>query len=123
VTTFDVASGATKRETTAPASVENRIAIIDEDTGALLVDRPLAPYGSAFQRYHEPHQGTFCGKHIVFTARRSGLLAVFRLSDGELVYQYEHPHEIFRAAHDGNRLYVRSSDGTLAVLEAEGGEL
>ena len=122
-TTVDVSSGEVTRDRVTPTSAENRFVIVREATGEVLVDRPLGSYGAAFQRFQEPHQGVLCRNHIAFTTSDTGLLAVFRLSDGELVWQYEHSDELFRAAHDDNRLYVRCADGTLVVFEGEGDEL
>lgn len=122
VAVLDSSLGQVTHETVTPSSAENRFVILDEATGEILMDRPLAPYGAPFRHFQEP-RGTLCKNHIAFTTSDTGLLAVFRLSDGELVWQYEHPEELFRAVFDDNRLYVRCADGTLVVFEAEGEEL
>jgi outer membrane protein assembly factor BamB len=120
--TFDLASGQVGGKRSVPASGENRFLIVDETTGEIIVDRPLAPYGGPFQRFQEPQRGTVCKNHIVFTTK-SGLMAVFRLSDGELVWQHEHRDQLFYPVFEDKRLYVACADGTLVVFEAEGGEL
>lgn len=122
-TTLDTVSREISRETVAPATYENRFVILDEDTGAIIVDRPLAKYGPAFDQFLEPLQGTPCRNHMAFTVADTGLLVLFRLSDGEMVWHHEYDDELFGPVNDDNRLYVRCANGTLVVLEAEGGEL
>lgn len=120
--TFDLDSGQTVRETSAPSASENRLVIVDEASGQIVVDRPLASYGPAFRGVQEAYGGTLCKEHVVFTTR-SGLMAVFRLWDGELVWQHQHRDQLFSPAFEENRLYVACADGTLVIIEAEGGEL
>jgi outer membrane protein assembly factor BamB len=120
--TLDLGSGQVSRERSQPGTGENRFVIVDEATGEIVMDRPLAPYGEPFQRFQELWPGTLCKNHIVFTTQ-SGLLAVFRLSDGELVWRHEHGDELYSPVFEDNRLYVACADGTLVVFEAEGGEL
>lgn len=120
--TFDLSSGEISRERTIPAAGENRFVIVDEASGEILVDRALASYGGVFRRFQEPQPGTVCKSHIVFTTR-SGLLAVFRLSDGELVWQHQHRDQLFPPVFEDNRLYAACADGHIVVFEAEGGEL
>jgi outer membrane protein assembly factor BamB len=121
-TTLDLSSGQVARERSQPAAGENRFVIVDEATGDVLVDRPLAPYGGSFERFQEPQDGTLCKEHVVFTTR-AGLMAGFRLLDGELVWQHQHRAQLFSPVFEDNRLYVACADGTLVVFEAEGGEL
>jgi outer membrane protein assembly factor BamB len=120
--TIDVSSGQVTRERSQPATGENRFVIVDEATGKIVVDRPLAPHGEPFRGFREPQRGTLCKNHIVFTTR-SGLLAVFRLSDGELVWQHQHDDQLFPPVFEENRLYTACADGTIVVFEAEGEEL
>lgn len=120
--TFDLGSDQVIRERSEPAAGENHFVIVDEATGEIVVDRPLGPYGASFERFQEPYRGTLCKNHIVFTTQ-SGLMAVFRLSDGELVWQHQHRDQLFYPVFEGSRLYVACADGTLVVFEAEGGEL
>ncbi len=121
-TALDVSSGQVTRERSQPATGENRLVIVDEATGEIVMDRPLAPYGGPFQRFQEPWPGTQCKNHIVFTTQ-SGLMAVFRLSDGELVWQHEHGDELYSPVFEENRLYAACADGTIVVFEVEGEEL
>lgn len=120
--TFDLDSGQITRERSEPAATENRIVIVDAATGKIVVDRPLHPHGAAFKRVQEAYGGTICRNHVVFTAH-SGLMAAFRLSDGELVWWQEHRDQLFSPVFEDNRLYVPCADGTLVVFEAEGDEL
>ena len=120
--TFDLDSGQVTRERSWPAASENRLVIVDEATGKIVVDRALAPYGAAFERVQEAYGGTICRNHVVFTSK-SGLMAAFRLSDGELVWWHEHRDQLFSPVFEDNRLYATCADGTLVVFEAKGGEL
>jgi len=120
--TMDLGSGQAIRERSEPAAGDNHFVIVDEVSGEIVVDRPLAAYGAAFEHFQEPYRGTLCKNHIVFTTR-SGLIAVFRLSDGELVWQHQHGDQLFYPVFEDNLLYVTCADGTLVVFEAEGGEL
>lgn len=120
--TFDLDSGQITRERSEPAASENRLVIVDEAMGKIVVDRPLVPYGAAFRQVQEAYGGTICRNHFVFTSK-SGLMAAFRLSDGELVWQHQHSDQLFSPVFEDNRLYVACADGTLVVFEAEGGEL
>jgi outer membrane protein assembly factor BamB len=119
--TVDLDSGQLSRERSEPMTGDNRFVIADEETGAVVVDRPLTPYGEPFRRFQAPQRGTLCKNHIVFTTR-SGLMAVFRLSDGELVWHHEYGEQLFYPVVEDNRLYVASADGSVVVFEAEGGE-
>jgi len=120
--TFDLDSGRITRERSEPAASENRLVIVDEATGRIVVDRPLGPYGAVFKRVQEAFGGTICRNHVVFTAK-SGLMAAFRLTDGELVWWHEHRDQLFSPVFEDSRLYVPCADGTLVVFEAEGDEL
>ena len=82
----------------------------------------MGPYGTAFERLQEAYGGALCKSHVVFTSK-SGLMAAFRLTDGELVWSYEHRDQLFSPVFEDNRLYATCADGTLVVFEAEGGEL
>ena len=121
--TLNTVSGAISRETVGPDTHENRFVVLAEETGEILVDRPLESYGATFDRFLEPSQGTLCRDHVAFTVADTGLLVVFRLSDGEMIWHYEHGDELFSPVFDDNRLYVCCADGTLVVFEAEGEEL
>jgi outer membrane protein assembly factor BamB len=100
---------------------ENRLVIVDESSGAIVVDRPLAEYGPAFQRGQEVYGGTLCRSHVVFSSS-SGLLAVFRLADGELAWRHEYGDGLSPVFADG-RLYAATVEGDILVFEAHGGEL
>jgi len=120
-TMLDTTTGQVTRATIAPANGENRFVIVDESTGEVLVDRPLAPYGEPFRQFQEP-RGTLCKHHIVYV-NRAGLIVVLRLSDGEMVWHQQHAEQLYWPAVDGNRLFFPCVDGTLVVFEAEGEEL
>lgn len=120
--TFDLDSGQIARERSEVAVSENRLVIVDEATGKIAVDRPLAPYGAAFKQVQEAYGGAICRNHVVFTAE-SGLMAAFSLSDGELAWWHEHRDQLFSPVFEDNRLYVACADGNIVVFEAEGGEL
>jgi outer membrane protein assembly factor BamB len=120
--TFDLDSGQITRERSEPSASENRFVIVDEAGGQIVVDRPLVSYGAPFRRVQEVYGGGICRNHVLFTSS-SGLMALFRLSDGELVWQHEHRDQLFSPVFEDNRVYVACADGTLVVFEAEGGEL
>jgi outer membrane protein assembly factor BamB len=120
--TFDLGSGQVSRQHVAPASGENRFVIVDEATGEILADRSLVQYGEPFRDHQEPQRGTLCQNHVVFTTR-SGLMAVFRLSDGELVWHHQHRDQLFYPVFENNRLYVACADGSLVVFAADSGDL
>ena len=120
--TLDIGSGQVMRERSEPTTADNHFVIVDDATGEVVLDRQLGPFGEAFRRFQEVQRGTLCKNHIVFTTQ-SGLMAVFRLSDGELVWQRQHRDQLFYPVFEDNRLYVACADGTLVVFEAEGGEL
>ena len=100
---------------------ENRLVIVDQSSGAVLVDRPLSEYGLSFQRGQRVFDGTICRNHVVF-ASSSGLLAVFRLADGELAWQQEYGDRLSPEFAD-NRLYAATVAGDIVIFEAHGGEL
>jgi outer membrane protein assembly factor BamB len=103
-------------------SADNHLVIVDEDSGAIVVDRALSEYGSTFSRVQEAYGATICRNHILFTTS-SGLMALFRLSDGALVWQHEHGDYLFSPVVDDRRVYVTSAEGNLIVFDVEGGEL
>jgi len=105
-----------------PGVPTNRLIVLDTATGRVVADRALESYGDAFRMRHEPRRGTLCQDHIVFTTD-SGLMAVFRLSDGELVW-----HEFYESGprypiFDDGRLYACCTDGTVAMFEPDGARL
>jgi outer membrane protein assembly factor BamB len=96
--------------------------IVDGTTGAVVVNQLLSAHGPAFAQFQEPYGGTICRKHVLFTTN-SGLMALFRLSDGELAWQHEYGDRLYSPVADDNRVYVTSASGDLVMFEAEGGEL
>lgn len=102
-------------------AAENRLVIVEESCGAIVVDRPLSEYGPAFQRAQEVYGGTLCRNHVVFSSS-SGLVAVFRLTDGELAWQHEYGDGLAPVFADG-RLYAATVGGDILIFEAYGGEL
>jgi outer membrane protein assembly factor BamB len=106
----------------APTPTDNRLTIVNEATGAIDVDRPLSEYGPAFQRVQQVYGGTICRNHVIFTSN-SGLMALFRLTDGELVWQHEYQTHLFSPIFRDNRLYMATAAGDIVIFEAHGGEL
>ena len=100
---------------------ENRLVIVDQRSGAVVVDRALSEYGPAFQRGQRVFRGTICRNHVVF-ASSSGLLAVFRMADGELAWQQEYGGGLSPEFAD-NRLYATTVAGDIVIFEAQGGAL
>jgi hypothetical protein len=85
-------------------------------TGETIYDRSLSWLGELFswgQHVNNPAVGE---EHIVFSSRH-GLLAVFRMSDGELVWQYKYRDQLFDPVVVGNKIVVTSSDGNLLVFD------
>jgi outer membrane protein assembly factor BamB len=121
-TTLDLDRRVMIQERPGDLGAENRLLIVEEESGNVLVDRALAQYGLEFTGRLEPWRGTLCSSHIVFTTD-TGLLAVFSLSDGQLTCFHQHRDELFPGVYDGGRLYFSCADGTLVVFEGEGGEL
>lgn len=101
------------------ADFASHLVALHEPTGRVLYDLPLARHGGPFAAIQQPHQAGLGEKHIAFTTR-SGLIAVFRLVDGELVWSYEHEDEIYQPVVSGNRIYITANSGDLLVFEVEG---
>jgi outer membrane protein assembly factor BamB len=112
--------------TTAPPGekdpVVDRFLILDERSGEILLEKPLSSYGKKFEERQDPKQGTLGKHHIIFTTR-TGLMAAFRLSDGELAWTHQHHDEFFRLVVEENRVYATCADGTVVGFEWEGGEI
>jgi len=121
-TEIDLQSGRVGRSSRGGSAADHRFVIVDTAKGTILLDRPLAGYGSMFRMPHEPRRGTLCRNHIVFTTD-AGLIAVFRLSDGELIWSDSHPDALRYPVFAENRLYVPSDNGTVVMFEPEDGEL
>jgi outer membrane protein assembly factor BamB len=120
--TIDVASGETLRERLGLDASDNHMVIVDEATGTIVVDRALSEYGPAFRQPQKVHGGAMCRNHVVFTSS-SGLMALFRLSDGELVWQHDLPDHLFSPVFEDNRLYLPTAGGDIVMFEAYGEEL
>ncbi len=119
-TTFDLSTGGVEQKT--EGATGNRWVILDEATGAVLLNRDLGEYGPEFAAHQRPWFPTLGVNHIVFTTD-TGLVAIFRLSDGELVWRHQLPTEAFEAAVADNELFITCSDGTLYAFECQDGEL
>jgi outer membrane protein assembly factor BamB len=104
------------------AAADNRLVIVNEATGGIVTDRALSGDGPAFGRPHRVYGGALCRNHVIFTSS-SGLMAVFRLSDGELAWQFEYGDQLFSPAFEDNRLYIATASGDIVIFEAHGGEL
>jgi outer membrane protein assembly factor BamB len=100
------------------ADFASHLVALHEPTGRVIYDLPLARHGGPFAEIQQPRQAGLGEEHIVFTTR-SGLIAVFRLADGELVWSYEHDDEIYQPVVSGNRIYITASSGELLVFEVE----
>ena len=120
--TIDVASGETLRERVGPDVSDNHMVMVDEATGTIVVDRALSEYGPAFRQPQKVYGGALCRNHVLFTSS-SGLMALFRLSDGELVWQHDLQEHLFSPVFDDNRLYLSTAGGDIVVFEAYGEEL
>jgi hypothetical protein len=120
--TIDAASGAAVREPLGPDAADNRLVIVDEATGGIVADRALAGYGPAFGRPQRVYGGALCRNHVLFTSS-SGLMALFRLSDGELAWQHEYGEQLFSPVFEDNRLYIATARGEIVVFEPHGDEL
>jgi outer membrane protein assembly factor BamB len=120
--TLDTTTGDVIREHIRPQAAENRLVIVNGSTGEVVVNQLLSVHGPTFAQFQEPYGGAICRKHVLFTTN-SGLMALFRLSDGELVWQHEYGGYLFSPVVDENRVYVASTSGNLILFEAEGGEL
>jgi outer membrane protein assembly factor BamB len=119
-TTFDLSTGEVRREP--QAGTTNRLVILDKTTGRVLLDRDLSEHGPEFAARQRPEYPAVGCDHIVFTTD-AGLLAAFRLSDGELVWKHKLGVQPFEATVAGHEIYVPCADGTLLVFECEDGEL
>jgi hypothetical protein len=120
MTTFDLSTGDIVREM--GPSAPNRLVVLDERNGDILIDRDLAEDGPEFASQQMPSVPALGRRHVVF-ATDAGLIAVFRLSDGELVWKHRLPDQAWSQTVDGNEIYVPCADGTLLVFECEDGEL
>ncbi len=89
---------------------------LDETTGEVVFRTPLAKYGGDFAIHQNAVVGRPSGGYLPF-GTRSGLLALFRLSDGELVGSYKHKTQVYWPVLAGQRLFVTAADGTLLVFE------
>lgn len=97
------------------SSHEQHLVCLDEATGEVIYKTPLAKYGGDFAFYQDVLVGRPVGDYLAFGAR-SGLLAVFRLSDGELVWSYKYKAQVYWPVIEGHRLLVTSADGNLLVF-------
>jgi len=98
---------------------EQHLVCLDEATGEVIYKNSLAKYGGDFALYQDALVGRPVGDHVAFGAR-SGLLALFRLSDGELVWSYKHKTQVYEPVIAGNRLLVTAADGNLLIFEGQG---
>ena len=120
--TVDAASGTAVREQIGPDAADNRLVIVDEATGGIVADRALSGYGPAFGRAQRVYGGALCRNHVLFTSS-SGLMALFRLSDGELAWQLGYGEQLFSPVFEDNRLYASTASGDIVIFQAHGDEL
>jgi outer membrane protein assembly factor BamB len=95
---------------------EQHLVCLDETTGAVVYKNSLAKYGGEFALYQDALVGRPVAGHLAF-GTRSGLVALFRLSDGELVWSYKNKAQVYWPVIAGNRLLVPTAEGTLLVFE------
>lgn len=104
-----------------PDGRNSRFVCFDVISGESVYDRPLADLGDNF-RALEAWPGSIDGEHIAFGSTRwSGVVGVFRLSDGALVWSYKHKAEVYEPALVGNFLLVPAGGGKLLVFEGSNG--
>ena len=113
---IDVDAGTVTRD--AVPSTGGRLVILDARTGDTLSDLDLTKLGSEFAVSQEPQEGTLGKRHIAFSTR-GGLLAVFRLADGELVFKHQHTDPLFPPAIVDREIYAVGGDGSLTVFQSE----
>jgi len=88
----------------------DRFLCLDAATGALIYEVPVKARG--------PRPGAMSERHIAY-AERSGSLVLFRLSDGALVWSYQHKQWLGGPVIAANRLFVGAEDGNLLVFEGD----
>jgi outer membrane protein assembly factor BamB len=99
------------------AEGNNVLVCLDEATGETIYELPLATYGGDFAWMQFP-RGSVHVDHMAF-GTRSGLLAVFRLSDGALVWSCKYKTEVYQPVLWDHGLLVTAEDGNLLVFEAK----
>jgi len=100
---------------------ETRLVCLDEATGETVYDRHLAAYGGDFVFRQWAGPGHIEGECIAFATVRSstGLLTLFRISDGELVWSFTYKAATSEPVLSGQRLLVTAHDGNMLVFEGD----
>ena len=101
-----------------PDSGAVRFVCLDEATGEIIYDRPLEPLGEVF-RGQDTTPGFIAGDHIAFGGQ-AGLIAVFRLVDGELTWLYQQRSGIDYPMILGDHLVALALGRKLLVFERTG---
>ncbi len=94
---------------------EQHLMCLDEASGEVIYKVPLAKYGGDLALYQDVVVGDPTQEHVAFGAR-SGLLCVFRLTDGSLVWSVKQKTQVYRPVIAGSRLLATTSDGHLLVF-------
>lgn len=97
------------------ANGNNRLVSLDQSTGETIYDVSLTRYGAELAWMQFPIAGTDTD-HIAFGCR-SGLLAVFRRSDGELHWSHKHSAPVYRPVLWEHGLLVTCDHGDLLIFE------
>jgi outer membrane protein assembly factor BamB len=90
-----------------------RFVCLDEATGQIVYDHSLEALGEMFRGQDA---GFIAGDHIAFGGA-AGLIAVFRLVDGELAWLYQHRSGIDYPMILGDHLVALAGGGKLLVFE------
>lgn len=96
----------------------DRLVCLDEATGEAIYDRRMSSFGGEVAAAYSPTKPSISSGRIAF-GTRAGLLAIFRLSDGELAWSHNYKTQLYDAVLDGNRLVVTAADGNLLVFEGK----
>jgi outer membrane protein assembly factor BamB len=92
---------------------------LEEATGATVYDISLADHSPPLpMKLGRALRGVLLDEHIAFSSD-SGVLVVFRLSDGMPVWHYRHDESLWGGTTDGRRLYVSANDGNILVFEGQ----
>jgi outer membrane protein assembly factor BamB len=98
---------------------EVRLVCLDEGTGETLYERPLAAFGPEFARRIQSWPGVIHDGFIVFTQQDHGLLMMFDLASGDLVWSYKYRAEIYEPVLTARGLIAGADDGNLLIFERQ----
>ena len=90
----------------------NRLVCVDEASGSIVYGVPVEPY-------EQWPEGALSDAHIAYAAR-TGMILLFRRSDGEEVWRHDYKQGTSAAPLiAGNRMFVCGGDGNLLVFEGD----